>query len=113
MWALVMLGFLALLLASIFAARRRLNERTACGMVALAFAGAIAYFVWRTEWFNVYRFGVPPLTYFFKTVVAYGVAFGIAGWFLALGLMRFPDYDDSESGPVTASIAAGRHAFRQ
>jgi hypothetical protein len=56
----------------------------------VTYALAMAYSVWRTEWFSVYRLGMPPLAYFLKTVVLYAVSFGIAGWFIALGIMRLP-----------------------
>jgi hypothetical protein len=59
-------------------------------VVAVTYALAMAYSVWQTEWFDVYRLGMPPLTYFLKTVVLYAVSFGIAGWFVALGIMRLP-----------------------
>jgi hypothetical protein len=90
MWSLGVLALMASMPIVIFVARRRLRERTACTIAAVTYALATAYSVWVTEWFDVYRLGMPPLAYFLKTVVLYAVSFGIAGWFVALGIMRLP-----------------------
>jgi len=58
--------------------------------VALGFGCAMAYSVWRVEWFDVYRHGMPSATYFLKTVVAYSGVLAITGWFVGLALARIP-----------------------
>jgi len=49
---------------------------------AMAFAAAAAYGIWRVEWFDVFRWGMPGL----RLLLVYGCyvgASGAIGWFLA------------------------------
>jgi hypothetical protein len=50
--------------------------------MALAFATATAYAIWRVEWFDVFRWGTPSLRLLVVYACYAGVA-GAAGWFLA------------------------------
>ena len=50
---------------------------------ALLFAGAMARFIWRVEWFDVLRWGVPSVRVLAVYAVYISVA-GAIGWFLAV-----------------------------
>lgn len=49
---------------------------------AAAFASATAYAIWRVEWFDVFRWGVPGPKQLF-VYACYVSACGTLGWFLA------------------------------
>jgi len=61
-------------------ARRCVHRRIAGGVVALTFGCATALLMWRMEWFDVWRHGVPSIRYM---LAAYGptlVVFAVFGW---------------------------------
>jgi hypothetical protein len=55
--------------------------------VALTFAAAAAYVVWRVEWFDVFRWGTPPPT-LLAVYAGYAGAAGLLGWLLAALVTR-------------------------
>ena len=68
-----------ILLVLIF--RRRLYPWAASSLLALASTGATGFTLWRMEWFDVWRQGVPPVTFI---LTAYGpklAVFAVLGWF--------------------------------
>ena len=72
-----------LLLLLIFA-RHRLNPLTTRVLAAIGFASATTYFIWRMEWFDVYRQTTPPLIYMLTSIVPYAVIVGMTGWLLGM-----------------------------
>ena len=90
MWAFQVSAAVTLLLTLLFLWRHRLSAHALSAIVALGFGCAMAYSVWRVEWFDVYRHGMPSATYFLKTVVAYSGVLAITGWFVGLVLARIP-----------------------
>jgi hypothetical protein len=72
------------LLVLLIIARRRMNPVTTRVLVATGFAAATAYFIWRMEWFDVYRHGVPSVAYMLMSIVPYTVVLGLTGWLLGM-----------------------------
>jgi hypothetical protein len=72
------------LLVLLIFARHRMNPITTRVLVAMGFAAASAYFIWRMEWFDVYRHGMPPLTYVLTSIVPYTLIVGLTGWLLGM-----------------------------
>jgi hypothetical protein len=50
---------------------------------ALTFAAAMAHFIWRVEWFDVLRWGIPSFR-LLAVYAAYVSVAGAIGWFLAV-----------------------------
>jgi hypothetical protein len=69
---LILLGFLL---------RRRVGRGIIRTLLALGFASSPAYWLWRMEWFDVWRHGVPPISYLFG-YLPYVIGFGVVGWFV-------------------------------
>jgi hypothetical protein len=82
MWSapLIVLGLLV---------RRRVGRRYIQAVLALAFAASTAYFIWRMEWFDMWRHGVPPIGYIVTAFGPYTTAVALVGWFLG-GLIAGP-----------------------
>ena len=72
------------LLVLLIFARRRMNPITTRVLVALGFSAASAYFIWRMEWFDVYRHGMPSVTYMLTSIVPYTLIVGLTGWLLGM-----------------------------
>jgi hypothetical protein len=51
-------------------------------VVALGFAAVTAYMLWKMEWFDVWRHGVPPASYLLVYYAPYITVIGVTGWFL-------------------------------
>ena len=83
-WAVILSApvILALLIGG-----RRINRRAGCISLALSFAAATVYWLWRIEWSDGWRYGTPPVSYLFM-YVCYAAAYGAMGWFLAKGILR-------------------------
>lgn len=62
--------------------RNRLDRRYVRVLIAAGFAAASAYFIWRMEWFDMWRHGVPPIGYILRAFVPYTAALAMAGWFV-------------------------------
>ena len=56
------------------AARRRLAPSVVRGLLAEGFAAAAIYMIWRIEWFDVWRHGVPPVGYMLTAFGPYSAA---------------------------------------
>ena len=76
------------LIVVLWIARNRIAPSIARGLAALGFASATAYTLWRLEWFDVWRHGVPPLSYLVTTFVPYLGIFAVLGWLTADRLSR-------------------------
>jgi len=70
-------------------ARRRIAPRTARAVLACGFAAATFYMLYRIEWFDVWRHGVPSLTYVARAYLPWVAASGLAGWAIARRFMSF------------------------
>ena len=62
--------------------RRRLDRRVPRVVLACGFGAATAYSIWRMEWFDVWRPGVPPLGYMVQAFGPYTLAVAVVGWFI-------------------------------
>jgi hypothetical protein len=82
------LAWNALLLAAIWLFRRRVPELAAKIATALTFCGATAWLLWKMEWFDVWRHGVPPVSYLITGYVPWLATVGTGGWFLAALVMQ-------------------------
>lgn len=61
-------------------ARNRLGRLVSRSLIATGFAVSIGYWLWRVEWNDVWRHGVPPASYLFSVYVPYLAGFAAAGW---------------------------------
>jgi hypothetical protein len=61
--------------------RHRVGRHIGRALVAASFASSTAYMLWRMEWFDVWRHGIPPLSYVIL-YVPYIAAFAAVGWLL-------------------------------
>ncbi len=69
--------------------RKRLRPLVPKLTLAIGFAVAAAYALWKMEWFDVWRHGVPPVRYVLRAYLPWIVTLGFAGWFLG-GLVVGP-----------------------
>lgn len=69
------------LIAVLALLRRRVPHTAASALLALSFAGAMFYTLYRAEWFDVWRHGAPSIRY---VLAGYGpylvVAAGVGWW---------------------------------
>ena len=70
------------LLLIAFLARKRMDRRYIRGLVALGFAASTAHFLYRMEWFDVWRHGVPPISLILVGYVPWISAVALVGWWL-------------------------------
>jgi hypothetical protein len=68
-------------------ARSRISRRVGCGLIASSFAVSTGYMLWRMEWFDVWRHGVPPLDYL-AVYAIYIVVMAGAGWCIGSLMLR-------------------------
>jgi len=59
-----------------------MSHRVSSALVAAVFACGSAYTLWRLEWFDVWRHGVPGASQLL-IYACYSAAFGAIGWILA------------------------------
>jgi hypothetical protein len=64
-------------------ARRRIALRTAQTVLACGFAAATFYMLYRMEWFDVWRHGMPSLASLAAGYLPWVAAAGAAGWAIA------------------------------
>lgn len=76
------------LLAGVWLFRHRVRGTLARIMVALGFSAVTAWLFWKMEWFDVWRHGIPSLSYLFGLYLPWIVAVGVAGWFLGGWVVR-------------------------
>ena len=74
------------IIVGLLVARRRISRPVGCALLAAAFASVSTYTLWRIEWFDVWRHGVPPLSYLL-IYACYASVFGAIGWFLARAIL--------------------------
>ena len=81
--------------------RGRMSRLAAILLMALAFATATAFSLWRVEWFDVWRHGTPSLSYMVKgygaPVAIYAAVGGVIGSVIARRRRR---------GSMTANASA-------
>ena len=77
------------IIVGLLVARRRISRPAGCALLAAAFASVTTYTLWRMEWFDVWRHGVPPLSYLL-VYACYASVFGTIGWFLARTILPSP-----------------------
>ena len=63
------------------AARRWLPPVSVRITLASGFAAACGYLLWRLEWSDVWRHGVPSLDYTITAYLPYLLVFGALGWY--------------------------------
>jgi hypothetical protein len=81
----------------VFLTRRRIQRRIASGLLALAFACATAFSLWRMEWFDVWRHGVPPVSYMLAAYSPWLTVFGVLGWITGSLIVRRSQLTTRES----------------
>jgi hypothetical protein len=57
-------------------------------LLVVGFAAAAIYMIWRIEWFDVWRHGVPPVGYMLTAFGPYSASVAAAGW--GLGALVVP-----------------------
>ena len=67
--------------------RHRITPRPARALLACGFAAATFYMLYRIEWFDVWRHGVPSLTYLAGGYLPWVALAGVAGWVIAARVM--------------------------
>lgn len=67
--------------------RRRITPKFGSALVAASFSLSTAYRLYRMEWFDVWRFGSPPVGYLVN-YVPWIAGMGLAGWLIASALLR-------------------------
>lgn len=70
--------------------RRRVHGHVVSAFLALAFASATAFSLWRIEWFDVWRHGMPPVKYMLLAYGPYLAAFAFIGWTVGRFIVRLP-----------------------
>jgi hypothetical protein len=76
------------ILVVVWLGRRRLRPLVARLLVACSFAAAASYMLWRMEWFDVWRYGAPPIGYVLAGYAPWVIAFAGVGWALGALLSR-------------------------
>jgi hypothetical protein len=71
---------LPLLLLLVLGLRRRLPRQVCAALVGVGFAAAAGYMLWRIEWFDVWRHGMPPIGYLISLYVPYLSVIGAIGY---------------------------------
>jgi hypothetical protein len=65
-----------------------LPPRVGRALIAVSFAAATAYTLWRIEWFDVWRHGFPGVGYILSVFVPYSALYGAIGWALGGLIVR-------------------------
>ena len=60
--------------------RRKLPPRVPRVLLALGWAAGTFYALYRVEWFDVWRHGVPPFGFMLKSYGPYVLLAGLVGW---------------------------------
>jgi len=84
------LAFNAPLLIAARLARKRLHPLVPKLTLATGFALVAAYMLWKMEWFDVWRHGVPSLTFMLKGYAPWIGALAVVGWFVGGLVVREP-----------------------
>jgi hypothetical protein len=62
-------------------ARKRFDRRYIRGALAVGFAASTGYWLWRMDWFDVWRYGVPSIGLLLG-YLPYIIGVGFVGWLL-------------------------------
>jgi hypothetical protein len=68
------------LLLLLLVLRRRVPRQVCGALVAAGFSIAVAYIIWRIEWFDVWRHGVPSVGYLLTVYLPSMSTFGVIGY---------------------------------
>ena len=68
--------------------RRRIGRRLASALLMLAFACTTGFSLWRIEWFDVWRHGVPRISYILSAYGPWVMAFASVGWIIGSLIVR-------------------------
>ena len=79
--------FNAPLVLIVLAVRRRIAPAPR-GLLAAGFAAAAIYMIWRMEWFDVWRHGIPSAGYMLTAFGPYSAAVAATGWALGALMSR-------------------------
>ena len=63
-----------------FLFRRRLSPNSLRVIISVGFAAASAFMLWKFEWFDVWRHGIPPLTYLLLNYIPVVAVTAVIGW---------------------------------
>ena len=77
-WALL---WNAPLIAALVLLRRRLTAMVPRLLLAAGFCASAWWLLYRLEWFDVWRHGVPNLRYLARAYIPYGILLAAIGWF--------------------------------
>ena len=81
----ILIGWALLANAPVIAAlvllRRRLTARVPRLLLAAGFCASTWWLLYRMEWFDVWRHGVPSLGYLVQLYLPYSLLLGTLGWF--------------------------------
>ncbi len=80
--------FNAPLVLIVLAVRRRIAPGAARGLLAAGFAAAAIYMIWRMEWFDVWRHGVPSVGFMLTAYGPWLAVFASLGWLVGLLVVR-------------------------
>jgi hypothetical protein len=69
--------------------RKRIDRGIIRAVLAVGFASWPGYLLWRMEWFDMWRHGVPPISYLATTYLPYMASLALLGWFIG-GLIAPP-----------------------
>lgn len=76
------------LLGVVLIVRRRLNPSVICWLLACGFVAAGAWWIWKAEWFDVWRHGAPFISYMLTAYVPSLLLLGCAGWMIGRRIGR-------------------------
>lgn len=93
------------LLLVILALRKWLHPAVARSLLASSFAAAVAFQIWRMEWFDVWRHGFPGVSYLLTTFAPYMLAFGCVGWWIGGLVSRRGTARASSSEPLLRDVS--------
>ncbi len=71
------------LMLIIWLARERLGALAGASMLAVGFSVTTAYCLWRVEWYDVWRHGIPSVRYLCFAYLPYLVVSAVIGWLVA------------------------------
>ena len=88
---LVILVLALPVLATVWAVRRHVSDAAARVLAAATLALGAEWILYRMEWFDVWRWGIPSARYWVTVVLPWGLSYCAAGFFMAGVVMRWGD----------------------
>jgi hypothetical protein len=76
------------LVVAVWLARRRVAPTLAKGLLAFGFGAATAYVLIDMEYHDLWRHGLPPVSYLLSLYLPYMLLCGAGGWLLGAMLLR-------------------------